>query len=53
MGRGTLDPWFKSRIGPIFYEVVIVVYLTTNQCHLGYLSSGNILCGSIDCTGLA
>ena len=21
--------------------VVVVVYLTTNQCHLGYLSSGN------------
>jgi len=20
MGRGTLDPWFKSRVGPIFYK---------------------------------
>ena len=23
MSRGTLDPWFKSRVGPIFYEALL------------------------------
>ena len=23
MGRGTLDPWFKSRVGPIFYKALL------------------------------
>ena len=23
MGRGTLDPWFKSRVGPIIFEALL------------------------------
>ena len=23
MGRGTSDPWFKSRVGSIFYEALL------------------------------
>ena len=26
-GRGTLDPWFKFRVGPIFYKALL-----TAQC---------------------